>query len=89
MPAPLGVARTRQGAYRRIVSLALDRVSEGSTIRASLMHVDAREEVEVFRPMLEDKYSVIEWVVAQLSPALGVHSGPGTVGISIVPDTIS
>jgi len=30
-----------------------------------------------------------EWVVAQLSPALGVHSGPGTVGISIVPDPLA
>jgi DegV family protein with EDD domain len=88
MPSSLGVARTRRGAYRRIVALALDQVSEGSTIRASLMHVDARDEVEVFRPMLEEKYSVIEWVVTQLSPALGVHSGPGTVGISIIPDTV-
>lgn len=89
MPAPIGIARTRQGAYRRIVSLALNQIAEGSTIRAALMHVAARDEVEVFRPMLEEKYSVIEWVIAQLSPALGVHSGPGTVGISIIPDALS
>jgi DegV family protein with EDD domain len=86
MPSPLSVARTRSGAYRRIVSLALGRVPSGSTIRAALMHVAAPDEVEVFRPLLEDHYSVIEWVVAQLSPALGVHSGPGTVGIAIIPD---
>ena len=55
-------------------------------MRASLMHVAAREEVEVFRPLLEEKYAVIEWVVAQLSPALGVHSGPGTVGVALIPD---
>lgn len=52
----------------------------------ALMHVAAREEVEKFRALLEEHYTVIEWVVAQLSPALGVHSGPGTVGISIIPD---
>lgn len=46
----------------------------------------AREEVEKFRALLEEHYTVIEWVVAQLSPALGVHSGPGTVGIAIIPD---
>ncbi|HMM29975.1 MAG TPA: DegV family protein [Aggregatilineaceae bacterium] len=86
MPSPLGVARSRNGAYRRIVALALNRIPEGSTIRAALMHVAAREEVEKFRALLEEHYTVIEWVVAQLSPALGVHSGPGTVGISIIPD---
>jgi len=49
------------------------------------MHVAAADEVEKFRALLEEKYSVIEWVIAQLSPALGVHSGPGTVGISVIP----
>jgi len=86
MPSPLGVARTRIGAYKRIVQLATARVAAGSTVRVALMHVAAREEVEKFRSLLEEKYSVIEWVVAQLSPALGVHSGPGTVGISIIAD---
>lgn len=87
MPAPLGVARSRTGAYKRIVALALNRIPEGSTVRAALMHVAARDEVEKFRALLEERYSVIEWVVAQLAPSLGVHSGPGTVGISIIPDT--
>lgn len=89
MPAPLAVARTRAGAYRRIVGLAQGRVPQGSAIRAALMHVAAPDEVERFRPILEEHYSVIEWVIAQLSPALGVHSGPGTVGISIIPDTLA
>ncbi len=86
MPSPLGVARTRQGAYRRILALAQNHIADGTTVRAALMHVAAPDEVQVFRPLLEDHYSVIEWVVAQLSPALGVHSGPGTVGIAIIPD---
>lgn len=89
MPAPLSIARTRQAAYRRIVALALNRIPAGSTIRAALMHVAAPDEVEVFRPMLEEKYAVVEWVKAQLSPALGIHSGPGTVGISLIPDSVS
>jgi DegV family protein with EDD domain len=87
MPSSLGVARTRSAAYKRIVALALDQIPEGSTVRAALMHVAAEDEVEVFRPLLEEHYAVIEWVVAQLSPALGVHSGPGTVGISLIPET--
>lgn len=89
MPSPLAVARTRKGAYKRIVSLAQNSIPSGSTIRAALMHVAAHEEVEVFRAMLEEQYSVIEWIVAQLSPALGVHSGPGTVGIAIISEAAS
>ena len=87
MPSPLSVARTRQAAIKRIVRLAQNHIASGSTIRAALMHVAAPDDVELFRPLLEANYAVIEWVVAQLSPALGVHSGPGTVGISIIPET--
>lgn len=86
MPSPLSVARTRSGAYKRIVSLALGHIAEGSPVRAALMHVAAREEVEKFRPLVEQSFAVVEWVVTQLSPALGVHSGPGTVGIALIPD---
>lgn len=89
MPAPLAVARTRTAAYKRIVSLALSRYPADSPIRAALMHVAAPDEVEVFRPLLEANYQVVEWLTAQLSPALGVHSGPGTVGIAIIPATLS
>ncbi|WP_162909369.1 DegV family protein [Aggregatilinea lenta] len=84
MPASLAVARSRSGAYRRIVTLAAGRIPGGS-VRAALMHVAAQDEVEKFRVLLEERYSVVEWIVAQLSPALGCHSGPGTVGISIIP----
>ncbi len=87
MPAPLSVARTRSAAYKRIVSLAVNEIPAGSTVRAALMHVDAPDEVEKFRPLVEAQYSVIEWIKAQLNPALGVHSGPGTVGIALIPDS--
>jgi DegV family protein with EDD domain len=86
MPSALSVARTRQAAYRRIVALALNRITEGTTVRAALMHVAAAEEVEKLRPLVESKFDVVEWIVTQLSPALGVHSGPGTVGLAVIPD---
>jgi fatty acid-binding protein DegV len=86
MPSALSVARTRKAAYRRIVALALNRVAEGTTVRAALMHVAAADEVEKLRPLVESRFDVVEWIVTQLSPALGVHSGPGTVGLAVIPD---
>jgi len=85
MPAPLGLARTRKGAYRRILALARAAIAAGSTVRAALMHVAAQEEAERLRPLVEAQYVVQEWLTTQLSPALGVHSGPGTVGVALVP----
>jgi len=60
-------------------------IAAGSAVRAALMHVAAPEEAEHLRPLVEAQYTVREWLTAQLSPALGVHSGPGTVGVALVP----
>jgi len=45
------------------------------------LHAAALEEVRKLRAMLEERLSPVETLVAELSPALGVHTGPGTVGV--------
>jgi fatty acid-binding protein DegV len=38
-------------------------------------------EVERIRELVEAKVNVVESLVAELSPALAVHTGPGTAGL--------
>jgi fatty acid-binding protein DegV len=35
---------------------------------------------------VEEKVEVVESFVAELSPALAVHSGPGTAGLCFLPE---
>jgi fatty acid-binding protein DegV len=35
--------------------------------------------------MIEERIQVAESIVVELTPALGVHSGPGTAGICFYP----
>jgi fatty acid-binding protein DegV len=41
--------------------------------------------VENLRQIVESKVDVVESFVGELSPALAVHSGPGTAGICFLP----
>jgi DegV family protein with EDD domain len=81
----LGTARSRLKAYRRMVDLMQQRVGEGAAIRAAFTHVAAREQVERVQALVADRFDCIETIVTELSPALAVHSGPGTVGVSFFP----
>jgi fatty acid-binding protein DegV len=45
------------------------------------VHAGAKQEVEKLRMLVESKVEVVESIVAELSPALAVHSGPGTAGV--------
>jgi DegV family protein with EDD domain len=82
---PLGQARSRAGAYRKMADIISERVGEGAKIKIGYVHAIAPEEVEELRRVVEDRFKCEESFVAELSLALGVHTGPGTVGLGFFP----
>jgi len=81
----LGTTRGRLKAYRRMVELMQQRVGEGACIKVAFTHVAALERMERLREMVTARFECVEVSVTELSPALAVHSGPGTVGVSFFP----
>jgi len=81
----LGTARSRLKSYRRIVDLMQQRVGEGARIKVAFTHVAARERLDQLQAMVNTHFECTEIVISELSPALAVHSGPGTVGVSFFP----
>ncbi len=81
----LGTARSRLKAYRRIVDLMQQRVGKGAHIKVAFTHVMALEQVEKLQGMVMERFECVEVIVTDLSPALAVHSGPGTVGVCFFP----
>jgi DegV family protein with EDD domain len=82
---PLGTARSREKAYRAMVEIVEKAVGEGGKIKIAYMHAAALEEAQKIRDMIEDRFQVVEGLFGELSPALGVHTGPGTAGLCYFP----
>jgi len=82
---PLGTARTRSKVFARIVTLVREHVGEESKIKVAFTHVAALDQLEVLKEMVCKQFQCVEVLTSALSPALAVHSGPGTVGISFYP----
>jgi fatty acid-binding protein DegV len=53
--------------------------------RVAYVHAGARGEVEQLKNLVENKVEVVESFFAELSPALAVHTGPGTAGLCFYP----
>jgi DegV family protein with EDD domain len=81
---PLGTARSRQQAYLAMAELVEEAVGKGK-IKIAYVHAGALEEVEKIKQLVEQRLDVIESIIAELSPALAVHTGPGTVGLCYYP----
>jgi len=82
---PLGQARSRRKAYETMVSMVEAAVGAGSRIKIAYVHAAAREEAEKIKKLVEERLVCVESLVAELSPALGVHTGPGTAGLCYLP----
>jgi len=82
---PLGTARSREKAYRMMVNMVEAAVGPLGKIKVAFVHVGARQEVERLKEMVEARFNCVESIIAELSPALAVHSGPGTTGLCYYP----
>ncbi len=80
-----GTARGRQKAYQMIADKVEQATGHLGKIKVAYVHAAAQEEVEKLKALVETRMTCVESVVAELSPALGVHSGPGTAGLCYYP----
>jgi DegV family protein with EDD domain len=82
---PLGQARSRGRAYRAMVDMIEAAVGKAGRIKIAYVHAAAVEEVQKLKTLVEARLEVVESLTAELSPALGVHTGPGTAGLCYLP----
>lgn len=81
----LGMARSRTRAYQAIADLVEKTVGTAGKVKIAYVHAAAVEEAERLRTVVESRVRAVESLIAELSPALGVHSGPGTAGVCFFP----
>lgn len=81
---PLGRTHSRGQAYQRMAEMVAETIGKGRA-KVAYVHAGALREVEKIRELVEAKVEVVESLVAELSPALAVHTGPGTAGLCYYP----
>jgi DegV family protein with EDD domain len=81
---PLGIARSRTQAYQAMVD-KIEVVVGKSKIKIAYVHAGAKQEVEKIKNIVEGRLNAVEAIIGELSPALAVHTGPGTAGLCYFP----
>lgn len=82
---PLGQVRSRHAAYEKMVEMVEAAVGKAGKIKIAFLHAAAPAEAELLKELFERRLTCVESLVAELSPALGVHTGPGTAGVCYFP----
>jgi len=76
--------RTKRRALRRILELAKERAGD-RPVKVGVIHSYAEEAALAFKEQVEQTLNVQETLFLELSPVLGTHVGPGTIGMGFFP----
>ncbi len=74
--------RTKAKATQRMLDLVEERIGDRRPLRLSPLHAAAPEEAKALMKAAQDRFHPDECILSEVSPAIGAHVGPGTVGIA-------
>ena len=79
---PLAQVRTKRKAIARMLDVVEERLGGKQMAEASVIDADSPEEGDAVAEQVKERFSVSTVCRTVVSPVIGVHAGPGTVGVA-------
>jgi len=74
--------RTKKKAVQRLMDLAVEKAG-GKKAHVGIIHAKALDEAKSIKAVLSQRMDFSEMEIYDLSPVIGTHVGPGTLGIAV------
>jgi len=78
--------RTKSKAHDRVLELVSEQVKGKPNIRLATLHANAAEDAKKLLDRAKVELSPVETLLTEVSPVVGTHAGPGTVGLAFMFD---
>jgi DegV family protein with EDD domain len=79
--------RTKSKAMQFVRDYATEKLGSHTGVRLAVAHANAPEEAASFKQLLDAQFDPVESYLVPLSPVIGAHAGPGTVGVGFYADS--
>ena len=79
---PLAQVRTKRKAIAQMLDVAEERLGGKRMAEAAVIDADSSEEGDAIAEQVRERFGISPVYRTPLSPAIGTHGGPGTVGIA-------
>jgi DegV family protein with EDD domain len=74
--------RTKGKAIQRMIELVVEQAAGQTPVRLATLHANAEDEARSALAAAAARLQPVEQILAAVSPAIGTHAGPGTVGLA-------
>jgi DegV family protein with EDD domain len=76
--------RTKNKAQDRVLELTIEKVAGRIPVRLATLHANAAEDARTLLNRAEQALKPVESIFTEVSPTVGTHAGPGTVGLAFM-----
>lgn len=76
--------RTKAKAQDRVLELTIEKVAGRTPVHLATLHANAAEDAKALLARAEAALHPTESVFTEVSPTVGTHAGPGTVGLAFM-----
>ena len=73
--------RTKSKAIARLIDLIEERTAGQKPLRVASLHANAEADAQAILDEVKKRMNPIQAVLTEVSPAVGTHTGPGTLGL--------
>jgi len=74
--------RTKTKAIDRVLEMVFEKTKGKSPIRLATLHANAADEAKALLERATKELNPVETIFTEVSPTVGTHAGPGTVGLA-------
>jgi DegV family protein with EDD domain len=78
--------RTKSKAHDRVLELVAELVKGKSNVRLATLHANAADDAKALLDRAAKELNPVETLFTEVSPVVGTHAGPGTVGLAYMFD---
>ena len=76
--------RTKNKAHDRVLELVTEKIAGRTPVRLATLHANATEDARALLTRAEQALNPVESIFTEVSPTVGTHAGPGTVGLAFM-----
>ena len=77
--------RTKSKAMAKLIQLTTDKAA-GKPVHVGIIHADAFDDAKKLQGQLQSQLDCKQAEIYEISPVIGTHVGPGTVGVAVYPE---
>ncbi len=76
--------RTRSKSLNRVIEIIEERIGGRKPVRLASLHANSPEDARTLLDMANNRLNAVESIISEVSPVVGTHTGPGTVGLAFM-----